>query len=299
MITDILLVNPVFLSLDRAERELATPYFPLGLLYLAAFVRQNKYAVEMFDGTFEPSQAGFTQALADHRPRVVGITAVSPNREIALELAKKAKESGAVVLVGGPDPTQFPERYLQHTQVDFVVHHEGELTLVELLDRILRGNRKFRFEDIEGIAYRKPDGEIQLNPRRPYILDLDSLPQPARDMINVECYLDYWREHNGYASLTINLTRGCPYNCQWCRESVHGPDFRIRSPRSVVSEVKNLTDEFNFDRLRVVDDVDGIDREWIEDWARYSKMEGVDTPFEALSDLKRKDIPMLDVRDTL
>jgi anaerobic magnesium-protoporphyrin IX monomethyl ester cyclase len=179
------------------------------------------------------------------------------------------------------------------------VHHEGELTLVELLDKITQNSSQIEYADIEGIAYRKPDGEVQVNPRRPYILDLDCLPHPARDMIDMENYLMYWREHNGYASLTINLARGCPYNCQWCQDSVHGPDFRIRSPQNVAAEVKNLTEEFNFDRLRVVDDVDGIDREWIEEWARHSKMEGVDMPFEALSDLKRKDIPMLDVRDTL
>jgi len=296
---DILLVNPVFLSLDQAERELATPYFPLGLLYLAAFLRLKNFSVEIFDGTFEPDLAGFNRAMADLNPQVVGITAISPNREIALRLAKTSKENGALVILGGPDPTLSPQKYLNHPQVDLVVHHEGELTLVELLDVLVNRNRNISYSNIVGIAYRTPDGQVQVNPRRPYILDLDSLPQPARDMIDMDSYLEYWREHNGYASLTISLGRGCPYNCQWCQDAVHGPEFRIRSPQSVVSEVKNLTAEYNIDRLRVVDDVDGIDREWIEDWARYSDMEGVEMPFEALSDLKRKDIPMLDVRDTL
>lgn len=296
---DILLVNPVFLSLDQAERELATPYFPLGLLYLAAYLRHNHFSVEIFDGTFEPDLAGFSRALADLNPQVVGITAISPNREIALRLAKISKENGALVIVGGPDPTLFPQKYLCYPQVDFVIHHEGELTLVELLDGLLNRNREIRYANLDGIAYRNLDGRVKVNPRRPYILDLDSLPQPARDMIDMDSYLEYWREHNGYASLTISLGRGCPFNCKWCQDAVHGPEFRIRSPQNVVSEVKNLTAEYNIDRLRVVDDVDGIDREWIEDWARCSEMEGVETPFEALSDLKRKDIPMLDVRDTL
>ncbi len=80
---------------------------------------------------------------------------------------------------------------------------------------------------------------------------------------------------------------------------MHGPDMRLRSPHSVAAEVKTLQEMYEFDRLRVVDDVDGLQREWIEEWAEIAQSEGAFIPFEALNDLDRKDIPMLDVRDTL
>jgi len=118
-------------------------------------------------------------------------------------------------------------------------------------------------------------------------------------MIDLDQYLAFWREHNGYASLTISVARGCPYGCEWCQDAVHGPEMRLRSPQGVAAEVKTLQNIYEFDRLRVVDDVDGLQREWIEEWAEIAQSEGANISFEALNDLNRKDIPMLDVRGTL
>lgn len=298
MSTDILLVNPVFLSQDEAERDLKTPYFPLGLLYLASFLRSKGIDVAVFDGTFAEGAEAFSAVLEDRSPRVVGITAVQPNRKTALALARLAKESGAAVILGGPDPTHTPETYLAEPAVDFVVHHEGELTLVALLDA-LWGGEKVSLEHIDGIAYRDESGKVIRNPRRPYILNLDELPVPARDMIDMDQYLSFWLENYGYSSLTITVARGCPYGCEWCAESVHGATFRQRSPESVVAEVKALMEAYDIDRLRVVDDVDGIERDWFEVWEETAEAEGAVVPFEALNDLKRKDIPMLDIRAPL
>ena len=290
---DLLLVNPVFLSQNEAERQLMNPYFPLGLLYLAAFIRQQSFSVEIFDGTFLDGLHDFEAALKRSQPRIVGITAVKPNREMALSLAGKAHTFGSLVMLGGPDPTYTPETYLASPDVNIVVHHEGELTLLELLQN------KTAYSQIQGIAYRDSDDQIVINPRRDFILNLDELPLPARDLIDMDQYLDVWRQHNGYASLTISLARGCPFGCEWCQDAVHGPDLRKRSPESIVEEVKSLMSAYNIDRLRVIDDVDGLEREWLEEWERVAKDNNAVLPFEALNDLQRQDIPMLDVRDSL
>lgn len=293
---DILLVNPVFLSHNDAERELMNPYFPLGLLYLAAFIRQGGFSVEIFDGTFLDGLEDFDHALERLSPRVVGITAVKPNREIALAVAEKAHALGTRVILGGPDPTYTPEIYLASPAVDIVVHHEGELTLLELLQT---DQADGDYKHIDGIAFREESGGVVKNPRRDFILNLDELPLPARDLIDMEKYLDVWREHNGYASLTISVARGCPFGCQWCQDAVHGPDLRQRSPASVVAEVKSLMEVYDIDRLRVIDDVDGLDRQWIVTWADLAEVQDAVLPFEALNDLQRQGIPMLDVRDSL
>ncbi len=293
---DILLVNPVFLSQNEAERELMNPYFPLGLLYLAAFIRERGFSVEIFDGTFLEGLSDFETTLEQLSPRIVGITAVKPNRGIALGVAEKAHEYGARVVLGGPDPTSSPETYLLSSYVDIVVHHEGELTLLELLHYIQADEDYSR---LDGIAFRDENSDIQINPRREYILNLDELPLPARDLIDMDQYLQTWREHNGYASLTISVARGCPFGCEWCQDAVHGPDLRQRSTESVVAEVKSLMETYDIDRLRVIDDVDGLDRDWIVSWAKAAEAEDAVLPFEALNDLERQDIPMLDVRDSL
>lgn len=299
MAIDILLVNPVFLSQNEAEKELMNPYFPLGLLYLAAFIREKGFQVEIFDGTFLEGTKDFDEALVRLSPKVVGITAVKPNREMALDLAKKAGSFGAKVILGGPDPTYKPDLYALSSDVDFVVHHEGELTLVELLHFLLKENQDQDLCDIDGIAFVDEQDELIVTPRRSYLLNLDDLPLPARDLIDMDQYLRTWREHNGYASLTISVARGCPYGCEWCQDAVHGTDYRQRSPESVVAEVKALKDIYQIDRLRVVDDVDGIDQEWIESWANAAEAEDAVIPFEALNNLERQDVPMLDTRDAL
>ena len=299
MSLDILLVHPVFLSQNQAERELMSPYFPLGLLYLAAFLRERGFEVDIFDGTFTDGPQDFATVLETQQPKAVGIGVVKPNRAVALELAGMAHRSGATVILGGPDPTMTPGEYLQPC-VDFVVHHEGELTLAEMLDTLReKSHAEGWLRELPGIAYRQATGEVVVNQRRPYILNLDELPLPARDLIDVDRYLDVWRDQNGYASLSISVSRGCPYGCKWCQESVHGPELRQRSPESVVAEVKALMDHYQIDRLRLVDDVDGIDRAWLQAWAECAEEQDAVLPFEALNDLAREDIPMLDVRDAL
>ena len=296
MTIDILLANPLFLNQDEAEREMMTPYFPLGLLYLASYLRERGFSVEIFDGTFAEGQAAFVETLDRHQPRLVGLTSLQPTRETALSLAHLAHQFGATVVLGGPDPTRYPEAYLADPSVDIVVHHEGEETLVELLGlRLAEADPSA----VRGLAYRDEEGQVVITPPRPYIADLDSLPEPARDLVDVDRYLEVWREENGYASLSISVARGCPYGCEWCQDAVHGPELRLRSPESVAAEMKMLKETYQVDRLRVVDDVDGLSREWLESWAESAQAEEAVIPFEALYDLERKDIPMLDVRDTL
>jgi radical SAM superfamily enzyme YgiQ (UPF0313 family) len=297
---DILLVNPVFLSESEAERELMSPYFPLGLLYLGAFLRERGFEVEIFDGTFMDGDQDFVESLKQHNPKAVGFTAIKPNGEKVLELAEIAQEHGSFVIVGGPDPTYSPGYYLDNPAVDLVVHHEGELTLLEVLQALNDDDRTPSVvADMPGIAYRDETGDMVVNPRRDYLLNLDELPFPARDLIDMDRYLQVWREQNGYASLSISVSRGCPYGCDWCADAVHGQDFRIRSVESVVAEVKTLMGSYNIDRLRVVDDVDGIDELWITDWAGVAQSEQAVVPFEALYEVERQDIPMLDIRDSL
>ncbi|MFZ0548425.1 MAG: radical SAM protein [Candidatus Promineifilaceae bacterium] len=297
---NVLLCNPLFLNQSEEERASGSPYFPLGLLYLAAYIRERGHQVAVFDGTFAGEEADFIQALKEIRPDVVGITALMPIKSAALRLAQLAKEAGKTVFLGGPDPTYDPKAYLEHAQVDIVVHHEGEITLVVLLDLLEKGRLTAdSLAGEPGVAFRDKNGRPVVNQPRPYIEDLDSLPFPARDLIDMEKYLDTWREQNGYSSLTLATSRGCPYGCEWCQDAVHGQALRQRSPENVVAELKQLKATYEIDRLRVVDDVDGIDRSWLEEWAKTAEAQEAVIPFEALSDLHRQDIPMLDVRDSL
>ncbi|MDH3680677.1 MAG: cobalamin-dependent protein [Acidimicrobiia bacterium] len=295
----LLLAHPLVLAMSPAEQEASSPYFPLGLLYVAGYVRAAGHDVAIFDGTFADDYDAFDAALVTERPDVVGISGVLPTREAALILAAKAKRNGRVVIAGGPDPTAHPAAYLTGGAFDVVVHHEGEQTIGALLDRHDSGELTVDgLADEPGVAYRR-DADVVVTPPRPPIDDLDALPLPARDLIDVERYLDAWDDANGYRSITVSTSRGCPYGCSWCTDAVHGAGFRQRSPESVAAEVRSLADRYDITRLRLVDDVDGIERGWLERWAEAAEALGAAIPFEALNDLQRRDIPLLDVRDTL
>jgi len=295
----ILFCHPLFLHKNPDEQGASSPYFPLGLLYLAGFVREQGHQVAIFDGTFAEDESAFSEAMRRETPDVVGISALFPTREMALTLARMAHEWGAVVVVGGPDPTKSPGIYASRPEVDIVVHHEGEQTIAAIMALIDSGDLTFEVLQHEpGVAYRK-EGQLVVNKPRSPIENLDTLPLPARDLIDMDRYLNVWQEMNGYSSLTISTTRGCPYGCSWCRDAVHGNEFRQRSPGNVAAEVKLLKETYHIDRLRVVDDVDSFDREWLEAWEGSAEsVDGV-IPFEGLNELERQDIPMLDVRDSL
>lgn len=293
------LAHPLFLAHDETEREAASPYFPLGLLYLAGYVREHGHDVTIFDGTFQPDEQSFAHHLAEHQPDIVGVSSLVTNRDTAMRLAAMASATGAVVVLGGPDPTADPSWYLADPAVDIVVHHEGEQTIEQLL--VLADQEKLTIEELAnvlGVAYRVND-VVHVNHPRPPIDNLDELPMPARDLIDMDRYLHQWEQNTGYTSMTVSTSRGCPFGCEWCRDAVHGDGFRQRSPESVAAEMKLIKEQFGVESIRMVDDVDALDRAWFDEWAVAVDKLDAAIPFEALNRLQRDDLPLLEVRDSL
>lgn len=287
--SDLMLVNPLFLHRDPVESRLMTPYFPLGLLYLAAVARQAGYDVTIFDAMFAPDDDAYVEALERERPQIVGLAALTTVRQAALRLAALAKERDATVIVGGADPTARPNLYLHHqTQglfpIDVVVVGEGEDTILELLPPLLAGeDPATALGDTKGVAYRDATGRVVQTPRRPLIADVDRLPFPARDLLDLDQYRQAWLGAHDHFSLSIIATRGCPYGCSWCQKSVFGRSFRPRSAQSVAEEMAHIKREYRPDQIRIVDDVMGIDRDWVRAWHdALLERDGV-IPFECLS----------------
>lgn len=297
-VASIAFAHPLILADSATEQAASSPYFPLGLLYLAGYVRDQGHQVTIYDGTFQADESSFAAHLAEHQPDVVGISAVVTNRERALRFAQMAHDAGAVVVMGGPDPTATPAAYLATGAVDLVVHHEGEQTIARLLDLVDTGALAESFGDELGIAYRR-DGQVVVNRPRPPIEDLDTLPLPARDLIDMDRYLHQWKADSGYTSITVATTRGCPYGCEWCADAVHGDGYRQRSPESVAAELRHLEDTYGVESIRLVDDVDGIERDWLDAWAAEVTAVDATLTFEPLNRIDATDLPLLEVRDSL
>ena len=291
-VTDLLLVNPLSLREDPVEQRLMTPYFPLGLLYLAAVARQAGYSVALFDGMFSQGlDEAFVAALKREQPRVVGISVLATVRSAALRLAGLGDQHGATVIVGGADPTGRPESYLRHQvdgrrPIDLAVVGEGEQTLTEVLPLLLDAGQGPRYEELSqvaGLAFLDADGRLVTTPARQHCTNLDSLPLPARELVDLETYRGAWRSRHGYFSMSLIATRGCPFGCTWCQKSVFGRSYRPRSPQKVAEEMGLIKTAYQPDQLRIVDDVMGIDRRWVRAWHDAVLAQGAAIPFECLS----------------
>jgi radical SAM superfamily enzyme YgiQ (UPF0313 family) len=278
----------LFLSQDSVEQRLMTPYFPLGLLYLAATLREAGYSVGVYDGMFQSDPAQFGQALDRLEPMIVGISALSTVRASALELASLAHARGCLVLMGGADPTARPESYLEVCSgnehvVDLVVVGEGEETILELMPILQSVPGAPPLDEVKGLAYRDAEGKIVHTAPRPLRQDIDQLPFPARDMIDLAAYRRAWTSRHGFWSLSVITTRGCPYACAWCQKGVFGKSFRARSPENVATEIRQIKERYQPDQLRIVDDVTGIDRRWVKAWRDALIEQDAVVPFECLS----------------
>lgn len=255
----ITLVNPP--SPSGAVKHL--PFALLGLGYLAAVLEKNQYEVDVIDcQVLQLSFDDFKTELSKRKPDLVGMTATTLTYKSALQIARIAKEvhPNCVTVLGGPHVTFWDDKALQECpQLDVVVRREGEITMLELVQRIEAGKS---YHDVVGTTCRKNGGFVR-NPDRPYIEDLDSLPFPARHLWPMEKL----REFEDVAYLATS--RGCVYWCEFCTTvRMHGRKYRIRSPKSVADELEFLHKTYNVDKFTFCDDAFTVDQARTEELCR-------------------------------
>ncbi|MDH5634190.1 MAG: B12-binding domain-containing radical SAM protein [Candidatus Bathyarchaeota archaeon] len=189
-------------------------YTPTGLVTIAAVAEQLGHTVVVADLNVEPLPQG--------RFDLVGITGLSLWKKQIIETAGKFKDTP--IILGGPWASLYPEQALSAC-ADYVCRGEGEDTLHEFLERYPN------VENVLGIGFRTGDG-FHLNPRRPFITDLDRLPLAAWHLIKLK----------KYKRVSIVSSRGCPFRCIFCSDhTLHGRGWRARSVSSVISELELLS----------------------------------------------------------
>ncbi|HWQ12070.1 MAG TPA: radical SAM protein [Roseiflexaceae bacterium] len=304
--SDILFGQSYYLRFDPKLWEAMQPYPPLGTLYAASFMRERGYRVALFDAMLASSEGEWAAALDRECPRFAVIYEDNFNylskmcllrmRQAAHTMIRMAHARGCTVIVCGSDATDHPDSYLA-AGADFVLLGEGEATLAELLAALVtddRGSttkdRRARFEQIQGLAWaeRSPEGErssfvVRRSSRRPDIRDLDALPFPAWDLVDVERYRRIWLERHGYYSMNMVTTRGCPYHCNWCAKPIWGQRYNSRSPQNVVAELKWLKETYAPDHIWFADDIMGLKPGWMRRFGELVEAEGARVPFKCLS----------------
>jgi len=291
---DILLAHGYFLSLDAAEQRVMRPHPPLGLLYLSSHLKRRGFAVGVFDGTFL-SIADFTATLERERPPIVGIAVNLMTKRNALTMIALAKQSGAKVVIGGPDPPHHAASYLD-AGADVVVIGEGEQTLEELIVALSASAKATARQaaapdlaKINGIVFKGDNGKAASTPARALLPDLDGQPYPDREAIDLPRYLSAWRDRHGSGTVSLITARGCPYTCTWCSRSVFGETHRRRSVGNVADEVEAIVDRYHPERLWYADDVFAIHRTWTISYAQELERRRIRLPFECISRAERID----------
>lgn len=276
---DILLSHGYFLAEDEKEQSIMRPYPPLGLLYLSAWLKQQGYDVELFDSTLRTRQ-GLLDRLASGSG-VLGLYTNLITRKTVVELATAARQHGWTVVLGGPEPANYPAEYLAHG-ADVVVIGEGEQTLAELLPR-LANDGPHQLHGLPGTIFRDEAGALVRNEPRAPLPDLDALPWPDRAATDIHGYLDLWRTHHGQGAVNLITARGCAYKCNWCSHAVFGHTHRRRSPADVAAEVQRIRDDYDPELVWYSDDVFTIHHRWLFEYHHHLKQRGLKLPFETIS----------------
>ncbi len=224
--------------------ERITP--PLGILYLASYLRKNigQIKLSIIDGQIE----GFNETISrinEFGPDVLGISAHTLVANGAYEVARRIKTENpeTLVIMGGAHCTGVPEDVLIKSNADLVCVSEGEQTMLEVVAALSEksGIKEIDFSRIDGLAYLQ-DGKVVYTKPREFIKDLNSVPFPARDLVDLKSYSG-WYVTKRLPETRIISSRGCPFHCTFCSCAVwksSSPAVRLRSPQNVVDEIEYL-----------------------------------------------------------
>lgn len=280
-----ILTHAYYLFEDDKEQKIMKPYPPLGLLYIAAYLKQHNVANDVFDATFYSydEQLKFIQ---EKQPKVVAIYTNLMTKlnvvKLVKELTSNIKYGFPKIFIGGPDITYNLKNYL-NLGAHFLIIGEGEETTLELYKSIINNTS---FENISGIAYLKGKEVVKTSPRIK-MKNLSELPLPNRAAIPIEKYLKTWKDFHGKSSMTVSTQRGCPYTCKWCSTAVYGQSYRRRPANLVAQELKTLKEIYNPDTVWFVDDVFTVSHKWIKSFHEEVIKQKAIIPFECITRAER------------
>jgi len=268
--------SPVLNREDRCQQPTESllvipPLPPTDLMYLAAVAERAGVVAKIADY----SQGGnFEQDLKDFQPDYLLINVATPTFKTDMESLTIAKEicpnvktiaKGAAFLTLAQDVMYYVK------DLDFIIYGEPEETLRELII----GVAPYR---ILGLYYRD-DIRVKYTGARPYIDNLDSLPFPARHLVDNNLYR---RPDTGEVQAVIKVSRGCPYHCFFCLATpVSGNKVRKRSPQNIVEEIKVCVEKYNIRNFLFWSDIFNIDKKWVMELCQLIIDSGLDIVWSA------------------
>ncbi|MBZ9637409.1 B12-binding domain-containing radical SAM protein [Clostridium sp. FP1] len=245
---DVLMLNLPTTSWYKDKFAKSNSMPPLGLLYIGTVLKKNNYTVKIIDFAVENFlKESFIATLKKTNPKVIGMSTYNESwkaQKIICSLIKQVLPE-VKIFAGGAFATFCYEDILNESETDYVIRGEGEYPVLDLCN-IIFGKAQLNIMSVSGIVYKKMDNEICINENMKRIEDLDQLPFPDRELVDIEKYL---------LPYTISTARGCPGACIFCSSRAFwGKKVYIRSAKSVFNELMYLYDKYGATVFYITDD---------------------------------------------
>ncbi|MBU1880630.1 B12-binding domain-containing radical SAM protein, partial [bacterium] len=239
---------------------------PMGLLYLSAVTRQSgQHEAKIIDARLHDLEINEILARAEgFDPDIIGITSMTIEYVAAHKTAQAFKKlwPNRPILMGGPYPSSDPDQALEDLNIDTIFLGESEQNYVKWLEVQERGGA---LSEVPGIRYRNNSG-IMINPPSGFMDNLDDIPEPAWDLIDLEKHFEkrfmVMRTMNPHQKndrvLPLVSSRGCPFKCSYCH-NLFGKKVRKHSTARVVGEMEFLRNTYGIEEIEFVDDIFNVD----------------------------------------
>lgn len=310
MSPDILFIYPPFTVKERYGNRpigrVGGHLPPLGLAQLAAFTREQGYGVDLLDAVaLDLGVDQVAEKVAEMAPRAVGFTVLTSSFHRAVSVASHIREvlPDILTLVGGPHASAVPRAVMgENPCFDLLVMGEGELTLLEIMERyrdtgyerskLLEDQNGLR--EIDGIVFRNNGEVVQTEPRQ-LLSNLDTLPLPARDLLPMERYIPLPNQYRRLPVVHMTTTRGCPHDCSFCSASaVFGRRVRRLSVDRAMEEIRDAVRQYNAREISFWDDTMTQNRNWMVTFCDALQQSGLDLTWTCYARVDTMDPPLLD-----
>lgn len=292
--TKVLLIFPPYNLREKYGElcEVGNMQQPLGIGYLGAVLEEAGFEVKIFDAP--PLGWGMKKIVSEAKkfsPDFIGLSVATTDFEKAVKLAESLKKSlNSPIIIGGPHVTALPKKVMGFSCFDVGVIGEGERTVVELIQFLVK---KKSLSKVKGIVFRQDERLIQTS-ARVFIKDLDSLPFPARHLMPpLSSYHPTPATYKKLPVGTMITSRGCPYHCSFCFRGVFGNRWRFRSPESIVAEMEVLISKFGVGEIRFWDDTFNADPERVSAICQLITKKGLRLPWTCLARVNQINPKML------
>jgi anaerobic magnesium-protoporphyrin IX monomethyl ester cyclase len=269
----LLLVPPRTVDKRFLEITRIANIFPMGLMYIASVLENNKYEVGILDcltERFEPQEVGndsFRFGLSDGEiidkikkfdPDYIGVSCMFSTNYLDFVLLCRLIRSitNIPIVGGGPHVSADYENILNINAVDYVVIGEGEYVFLSLIEHL---EYKLNIESLQGVASIDKGGKVKANLKLEYVDELDRLPFPAYHLVDFNKYYQAGHSHCDSLANTkwmpIITSRGCPCNCTFCYGTIMGgKKFRYRTTQNIIDEILYLKEHYSIDEIHIEDD---------------------------------------------